>query len=192
MDGPLRSARSPPGGVQARTGMSGESCTRARPAAYLSACRLPGDPLTPANTLRTRDTVRLLPDGSYSSSKPLPGSELAAGTAGSRASGIHARQVRISAKSGGCSAAGAALIIRRVPAGWLPHPEPAGAPTATASPAHPPEPGTQSHRLDSNSQIYLTFNSKRLLKEGDSHDQLGKPPVVGTGRPVPQRSRCRP
>src|SRR6266487_122028 len=76
MDGAPRSARSPPGGVQARTGISGESCSRARPAAYLSACRLPGDPSTPANTRRTRDTARLLPDGSVSSSKPLSASEI--------------------------------------------------------------------------------------------------------------------
>jgi hypothetical protein len=58
-EGWLRSARSPPGGTQASTGMSGAPCARANSAAYRIAGRHSGDPLTPTMTLNLMATTAL-------------------------------------------------------------------------------------------------------------------------------------
>src|ERR1035441_8586995 len=56
-EGARRSARSPPGGVQARTGISTASAVwRARSFAKRSARRLPGEPVAPTMTRRTGNT----------------------------------------------------------------------------------------------------------------------------------------
>src|ERR1700733_11422032 len=59
-EGGLRSARSPPGGCQARTGTSVVSYADATSAAYRTAGRQPGDPLTPTMTLLIEVTAALL------------------------------------------------------------------------------------------------------------------------------------
>src|ERR1039457_5401415 len=61
-EGARRSARSPPGGVQARTGISTASAVwRARAFAKRSARRLPGEPVALTMTRRTGNTESPLP-----------------------------------------------------------------------------------------------------------------------------------